>query len=857
MSKKSKLWLMLSGASLAAMSAVSPAMAQDDEVVSDEIVVTATGRAAAIQDVPLAVTAIGGEQLQNTGVDDLRDVTQVAPSLVISTGQSNSSGTLAQIRGIGTGSDNPGFEGAVGIFIDGVYRARAGAALTDLPELVRVEILRGPQGTLFGRNTSAGAISVVTAGPDFEPGMWMEGTYGADDLEEFGGRVGANIPLSDTFALRIDGSVRARDGYITDVTSGNDINTTDRWSARGQAQWDISDDASLRVIVDAAETDEVCCGVTPLAYGDRQAILDGLAFVAGLGSATPPGRVGDLNSRLDDRQMTVTPGRDYAEQTEDFGTSAELNWDINGMNFTSITAYRDWNANRNQDIDFSAADLAYRDGLEVGIETLTQEFRLQGEAGPVNWLVGMFYGDETIDTTDRIRLGAQFAAYAQALTGAATGRQLYNGGGNSILGLADAAFNGSYLAPPANGEGQVADNWVTDTTSLSLFTHNEISLSENLVLTVGVRYNQDEKDLSANLNGTNSTCDSIRTSVAPGPTPYAPIIEGIIAGDPTGNAAQLFALACNPALNTVANGAWSGNRDEEAWSGTVSLAYHMSDDVMLYGGYSRGYKSGGYNLDRSGFQVFPFTTSAASLNTDQLAFEPEFTDAYELGVKSTIFGNTTANIALFLQQVSDYQLNSFNGFNFTTRNIPDTISQGVELEFATRPMEGLTLTGGVVYTDAYYDSEVRFSPFTACQLAGTAVACTVPGSTANPNDPNAVYRDQPLSGVSELTVTGSVTYEMPLSAGFGATFYLDGRWNDGYRVQTLSRNPLSDNEGFAIFNGRVSFGPESRRWSVDVWGQNLTDEFYNVGAFQPPFINTTVVYPSQPQTYGVTLRARY
>ncbi|UPT63587.1 MAG: TonB-dependent receptor plug domain-containing protein [Hyphomonadaceae bacterium JAD_PAG50586_4] len=283
MSKKSN-WgrMLLTGASLAAMGAITPAFAQDEDV-SEEIVVTATGRAAAIQDVPIAVTAVSGETLENTGVQDLRDVTQVAPSLTIGTGQSNSSGTLVSIRGIGTGSDNPGFEGAVGIFIDGVYRARAGAALADLPELERVEILRGPQGTLFGRNTSAGAISVITAGPDFDPGMYIEALFGIEDLEETGLRAGVNVPVTDTFAFRLDGTVRQREGYITDVTSDEDLNTTDRWSLRAQGIWDISSDASLRVIVDGAGSDEVCCGITPLQYGATQGILQ---LITG-GAATP------------------------------------------------------------------------------------------------------------------------------------------------------------------------------------------------------------------------------------------------------------------------------------------------------------------------------------------------------------------------------------------------------------------------------------------------------------------------------------------------------------------------------------------------------------------------------------------
>jgi iron complex outermembrane receptor protein len=871
MSKKSN-WgrILLTGASLAAMGAVTPAFAQDDDV-SEEIVVTATGRAAAIQDVPLAVTAVTGETLENTGVQDLRDVAQVAPSLVIGTGQSNSSGTIASIRGIGTGSDNPGFEGAVGIFIDGVYRARAGAALADLPELERVEILRGPQGTLFGRNTSAGAISVISAGPDFDPGMYIEALYGVDEVEEGGLRAGINAPITDTLAIRVDGSVRQRDGYITDITSGEDINTTGRWSARGQAIWDISNDASLRVIIDGAGSDEICCGTTALQYGSTQNIIQlltgGFGTVPGAtGGGLPGSLAGSFNSAIEDRQMTVTPGRSYEESTEDFGVSGELNWDIGNLHLTSITAIRDWSAERDQDVDFTSADIAYRDGLEIGIETMTQEFRLQGEFGPVNWLAGVFYGNEEIDTTDRIRVGNQahlFSNIASIGNTAGTfgppGCELINSSGAvpSLFTCFNQAFipagparvamqaainatNGGHLLPSSSGQGQQADNWNVETQSISVFTHNEIALAPAWTLTIGARLNRDEKEMNADLLATNTECDSLRlmetnTSGIIGATGIVTAMQNASPG-----LATLLNLACNPAVNPIANGAWSGNREEEELSGTASLAYNLNEDIMLYGGYSRGYKAGGFNLDRSGFAVFPNQTSAGSLNVGQLEFEPEFTDAYEFGIKSTMFGGTTtANLAIFYQQIHDYQLNSFNGFNFITRNIPEVISQGAELEINARPTDNLTINAGVVYTDAYFDSTVVFNPFDPV--------------------PNTVSSGDPLAGAgaAEFTVTSGIAYEVPVTAGMSALFYLDGRWNSGYRTQTLARNPNSDNDAFAIFNGRVSLRGENERWSIDVWGQNLTDEFYYVGAFQPPLQNTTVVYPNAPRTWGVTARIQY
>jgi iron complex outermembrane receptor protein len=260
---------------------------------------------------------------------------------------------------------------------------------------------------------------------------------------------------------------------------------------------------------------------------------------------------------------------------------------------------------------------------------------------------------------------------------------------------------------------------------------------------------------------------------------------------------------------------------------------------MIYGGYSRGYKAGGYNVDRSGFSITPALTNPALLNTGQLHFDPEFTDAYEVGLRTTLFGNTTANLTAFYQQIHDYQLNAFNGFNFITRNIPEAITQGAELEIASRLTDNLTIAGGVTYNDAYYDSTVVFNPLDPV--------------------PNTVSSGQPFAFAPEWVTTGSITYEMPLGGDMRALFYLDGRWNSEYRTQTLARDPLgrTDNGSFAIFNGRIGIGPQNERWSVELWGRNLTDEFYYVGAFQPPLQNSYVIYPNEPATYGVTIRARY
>ncbi len=945
--KKNVGWMLLTGASLAAMGALSPAMAQDD-AVEDEIVVTATGRSAALQDVPVAVTAIGNEALEQAGVNSLIDLRQVTPNLRIGSGQSQSSGTSASIRGLGTGSDNPGFEAAVGIFIDGVYRARAGTAINDMADVERIEILRGPQGTLYGKNTTAGAISVVTRGPDFEPSMWIEATGGEFDL--LGTRVGANIPLSDTFALRLDGTMRGRDGYI-DIANqpGEAVNTTDRWTGRAQAQWDISSDASLRVIVDGAETGENCCGAVTLADTTNILVANSSFPFSVAMNLTQPGSIltpsvfpVPIAPNAEARRMSVTPGRSYDEQTEDFGVSGQLDWNIGDINLTSITAYRDWDSNRDQDIDFSAMDRAYRDDLKIGVESFTQEIRLQGEFGRVNWLVGAFYGDETIEQTDNIRYGAQADDYINNLLGlidfSGAGAPDLNGFGpglpapnpnngtgqgvfgcNPLAGqcaipfvlgslrtvfgagadlavpgttttlsnLALGGFAGALSAANLTNAGQQGDQWGVDTTTMAIFTHNEISLTDNLVLTIGARYTQEEKKMSADLNATQPACDAIRANrdVAYGALVLEQIVRAAVPAGTPGQPGLLRTLAtgfpsaltltCNPAVNNVQalqnGGVYGGDFTDDAISGTVSMAYHLTDDLMVYGGYSRGFKSGGFNIDQSGMAVRPWTVpegvalspyaqsvvtflrslgleAPTTFGAQDLDFDPETVDAYELGMKST-FGPITLNLAGYYQQLHDYQLNAFNGFNFITRNVPEVISQGVEIEMAARPMDALMLTLGAVYSDVYYDSTVAFA-----------------GNQGNPDD--VVRSGDPLAQSPEWTFTGSALYEIPLGDALKVTLYGNGRYVSEYRLQTLGRNPLTDQEAFTIFDGRIGFGAADDRWAVELWGRNLTDEYYSIGAFAVPeqtiFNEATqlrqgvfAAYPNEPRTVGVTLRARY
>ncbi len=511
------------GVSLAALALAAPAFAandadapaaKDDNTIQP-VIVTASGRATAVQDVPIAISAVTADTLKNANVTDLKGLTGLVPSYKLEPGQSNAAGATASIRGIGTGGDNAGFESAVGFFIDGVYRNRAGVALSELPEVERIEVLNGPQGTLFGKNTSAGAISVTTKAPNFKGTTgFIEGTLGNDNDRKV--LFGLNAPvIADVLAVRLDGSWENRDGYIEDVNSNRKFNDKDRYSLRGQALWQINPDATLRVIADISHTNEQCCIGLIALNGTTAAAVNGLAALAGV-TGIPAFDQNNLKT-------AITPARDYLERVDDKGLSAELNWNLHGVKMSSITSYREWKVLRDQDIDFSGLDRAYRQGYTDEFKTFTQEVRFQGKADKLNWLVGGFYSDEILPHKDNIKFGTQAAQYVDALAGAglpgynifgsfgptatqygcgaaaalfqncrALSAALYQGTVAKyapLIGLpaATAAAQAALAGPtgfvaygnavaagaPVAGTGQNNDTFKQVTTSASIFTHDE------------------------------------------------------------------------------------------------------------------------------------------------------------------------------------------------------------------------------------------------------------------------------------------------------------------------------------------------------------------------------------------------
>jgi outer membrane receptor protein involved in Fe transport len=367
-------------------------------------VVTAQKREETLQNVPIVVTALSQETLQDNGIRDVKDLQMLVPGLTVTSTQSEAL-TTARIRGIGTVGDNAGLESSVGVVIDGVYRPRNGVGFGDLGELERIEVLKGPQGTLFGKNTSAGVINVITRRPSYEQSVEAEvtvGNYGA-----YGLSTAFNGPLDENAAFRIYAAKRTRDGFI-DVNRGAGPRTPDQDTdfdqnfntVRAQLLAEPSDNLTVLFSGDFTSREENCCTGVTIIRGPTASILDALTPLPGDTGVAP---VADPYARV------AWSNRSTEQDIKDKGVAAQIDWIspwFGGATLTSITAFRDWQSMNGLDFDFSTADLLYRNPTEednsTGFETTSQELRLAGSTDTLDWLVGAFYSDEDLSRNEPI-----------------------------------------------------------------------------------------------------------------------------------------------------------------------------------------------------------------------------------------------------------------------------------------------------------------------------------------------------------------------------------------------------------------------------------------------------------------------
>ena len=928
-------WLLSAGLTALA----TPAYAQNDQPATTsgtqtastagdtqnqpDIVITAQGRRQLLQDVPLAVQAVGGDQLQNSGANDIRQLNQLAPSLLVSSTGTEANGS-ARIRGVGTVGDNPGLESSVAVFIDGVYRSRSGVGLNELGEVDRVEVLRGPQGTLFGRNASAGLIHIITRRPEFTFGGNVELSYG--NFDQVRGSFRITGPVTPTLAASLDGVYVRRDGFYHVVTptggTEGDVNDRNRFFVRGQLLFEPNDRLSVRIIGDYTHRDESCCGAV---YLDRTVnpLIDGLTNVATPINGTNGNNIinvlRDLGQPLAgfsnpySRNIYISPGRTFDGLTKDWGVSGEINYDLGGARLTSITAYRDYQSGQPGDVDYGTVDILYRarPGVVREFRTFTQELRLQGTAlnNHLDWLVGAYYANEDLDLTDNLRFGNQYGRFATCRIISGGGLAgLYSPASPSCVvpGVGPATIAGASgasgpdivasftLLDNLNNLGSTRDLYSQNSRNYAFFTHNILHITDQLDFTFGLRYTNERKRLNATFGNDNTACPAIQ----------ARVLDDLASPNATARAlaGALIGLGCQGNSTAELNGvSIHDRRSEDEWTGTGILSYHPNNDFLFYASYSRGYKAGGFNLDRSALKspIFPFASTAggAQALVGNLQFDPEINTAYELGAKYS-HGPVTLNLTLFRQDFRNFQLNTFNGTVFLVQTIngcdnlvggdladqdqnlsaagsnfnaaaattgacaPGDVtygvrSQGVEVEAAIRPRRDMSLNLGVTLANTHYRSNL------------------VGNENGAPLDP--ALRELPgqrLSNAPRIVFTGAFTWTPQLgNSGLTGLLYADARVTDEYNTGS-DLFPQKGQDGYAVINGRIGVRGPNQRWSIELWAQNLFNQDYAQVAFNTPFQAGTTAAPfvdpqfpggrqifsaflAEPRTYGITGRFRF
>ncbi|WP_237438368.1 TonB-dependent receptor [Alteraurantiacibacter buctensis] len=871
--------VLLCSAAVIALALPAVASAQDagdaEEADGNMIVVTATKRETTLQETPVAVSVTDAETLQREQIRDLKDLQTVVPSLRVTQLQS-SANTNFIIRGFGNGANNLGIEPSVGVFVDGVYRSRTAAAIGDLPNVSRIEVLRGPQSTLFGKNASAGVISMVTSAPSFDWEGSGEVSYG--NLDAIVARGYISGPLSDTTAFSVAGGYSVRDGYNEDPASGTRTNDRDRWFVRTQLLFDNGDDLTLRLIADFDKIDELCCGVVNLRRSAASAAILGLG--------------GQLTDPANPYANVVYNNFASTNDIENHGFSGQIDWDLGGgVQFTSITAYRETHGEFRLDVDFTSLDLLQRE-QEQDLHTFTQEVRLTGEVGPVNFLAGVFYFDEGITEEQRVFKGSRFRNFADLSAGG-------NGTGSTVVTLERTI--GALYGNPFQFDGQFGSAGLAESgtfnlrnDALSFFGQLDFEVADGLVLTLGGNYTMDDKtavtnyqssDVFSNIDlvdagfrairvqgiqrgvgqflnlGRNATQDevnaflaglnqqqllAVNTQIITPATQFATANASNPAVNPflVGTALQLF-----PRFINIPNAVESGETSDNDFSYTARLAYDVNPDVNVYASYATGFKASSFNLARDSRPLAGDLAAVRALNptfnnqTSGSRFAgPERSKVFELGLKGN-WDLLSLNLAGFRQDINGFQSNTFTGTGFLLANAGKQRTWGVELESVITPADPLSINFAVTYLDPTF---VSFPNSIVGDLSGTRPA-----------------------GIPEWTVVVGGQYELDLGNGDAIVARANYHYESEVQVvEALEPGKWGGNAqaiaAAAAFRRQVddvsaSLGYESDSGlDVTVWARNLLNDRYLLSLFDSPGQPGSISgYPNQPRTYGVTVRKSF
>ncbi len=796
--------------------------------VLEEIVVTAQKREQNLMDVGIAITALTGEQVRELGMRDTTWIPDMAPGVQLVQPNSRQSYGFA-VRGVLQVDFADHQEHPTAVYVDEAYVSQASASGFQLFDLEQVEVLRGPQGTLWGRNATGGAISFTTNKPTQEFEAYAEARYGSYDNVGFEAAIGGGI--SEKVSVRFAGTGNWHDGYAEN-TVGPDTFDDNTASLRGQVLFEISDDVTL-LINGRGSYSELIDGallILPSSYDPETHF----GYIRGPDEVTDNPLAGDPEAGL--QPSVDCPGCDYFGWKEpddgrrnvshDFigfsdlhtwGGGARLDWDAGNFDFVSITDWYHVDKEYMEDSDGTPYPVL-ETFLANDVEQFSQEIRISGETDSFRWVAGGYYlqirGDYGTGITlrsDVESIGAWPSPRdrgsivpADGLIGAAgTEIPCFGAGGFEDLPQTCGAQPTSHDA----GIFLVSGYWEQDTDSYSVFAQTEFDLTSQLMLTTGFRYIDENKELD-----------------------YFNLYDIWPAGEPRG-----FLAPVEPAaFTTVFNRDSAGNLaeyDKGLWSAKVGIDWQVNDDLLTYFTFNRGVKGGGFNGPAEGYNLRP----------EQFPFKEEVLKAYEIGFKQTLADNRLrVNAAAFYYDYDDFQAFIFEGQGNLISN-QDAEIYGAELEIEGSPVEGLDFKGGVAYLQGeVYD--VTF-PFT------------------DPVDGRSFTQplDRELPRAPEWSVNGLVRYQWPVNIGMGGHFAVqaDFNWRSDQNM-LLTEAPAGEQDAYAIVNARASYTSKDGRWEAAFAVHNISNQFYCTQIYDVgEFFNSTECFFNRPRWFAGSVRINF
>ena len=756
---------------------------------------------------------VTADVIEKATIIDTFDLKSVIPSLDTRQYQSSTNATFF-IRGFGNGSNNPGVEPSVALFVDGVYRSKTQSQIADLPMLERVEVLRGPQSTLFGKNASAGVINIVTKKPSFNKSGMM--SVGVGKYNSKIGKIYSTGPVNETMAYSFSANFNKRDGSSDNPVTGNSVNNRDRLGVRAELLFIPNDDLSIRVTADYDEYDEICCAVGSTNYGNANYVT---ALFGG----------------------QIIPNDPYTEKAffdfdpisdgDNSGMSIFIEKNLDNIRIESITSSRKSYNFELQDVDFESVDQIDANKLVKDLDAVTQEIRIFSEDNEsINWLLGAYYYQEDMFYDNSIYFGSLWRAYIDALApGALAGVAAGFGIPNELL------F--------AEGQG-VNEISTQDNSTKSLFAQLDIKISDKLSLIAGASYIEDEKTVSVNQTNTDifSNLDFVGAGtlslIGAG---FSPAQAAILATDPEYNPLlALQGIQFLPQFVNYPNVAQDGKSNDDNLDFTFKLSYLINDSMSVYGGISTGYKATAWNISRDSLPdsleiaalAAAGTPVGANTGVGRRYADPEESEVLELGAK-ILLPSGYLNLAIFDQKIEGFQSNTFVGTGFILANAGSQSTEGFEFDLVISPAESIDLAISGLFMDPIYDSFINSS---SGDLTGT-----VP------------------SNISKNTISSSITWNWNYDNWDG---YL--RLNHLYASEAkLLENPawqaILETAGNGIKTQdtmNFSAGIEKDNLSIMIWGKNINDDRYLYSAFPAvadPTFTTFFGYPNAYTSYGATV----